>query len=141
MEGNSTLITDFANGSTKQFTFDHSFWSHDGYVQTPYGKYVAQPGSEYVDQQKVYDELGQQVLENAWQGYNCCLFAYGQTGSGKSYSMVGDKINRGIIPIVCDKIFERIQENEDPNKEYHVELSMLEIYNEKLTDLLDPYIG
>ena len=44
--------------------------------------------SKYADQQHVYEALGKQVLDNAWAGYNCCLFAYGQTGAGKSYSMV-----------------------------------------------------
>lgn len=44
--------------------------------------------SKYDDQVTVYNALGKQVLDNAWEGYHCCLFAYGQTGSGKSYSMV-----------------------------------------------------
>ena len=43
---------------------------------------------KYDDQVTVYNALGKQVLDNAWEGYHCCLFAYGQTGSGKSYSMV-----------------------------------------------------
>ena len=43
---------------------------------------------KYADQNVVFEALGKQVLDNAWEGYNCCLFAYGQTGSGKSYSMV-----------------------------------------------------
>jgi kinesin family protein 1 len=37
----------------------------------------------------VFNDLGVSLLENAWEGYNCCIFAYGQTGSGKSYSMLG----------------------------------------------------
>ena len=45
-------------------------------------------GPKYADQNVVFNALGKQVLDNAWQGYNTCLFAYGQTGSGKSYSMV-----------------------------------------------------
>ena len=45
---------------------------------------------------KVFNDLGQGVLENAWKGYNCSLFAYGQTGSGKSYSMVGYGNNKGM---------------------------------------------
>ena len=49
----------------------------------------------YFVQQKVFDDLGRGVLDNAWKGYNCSLFAYGQTGSGKSYSMVGYKANKG----------------------------------------------
>jgi len=50
----------------------------------------------YADQQYVYDCVGEEILNNAWEGYHCCLFAYGQTGSGKSYSMVGygpNKVN------------------------------------------------
>ena len=46
-------------------------------------------------QKKVYNELGQAVLDNAWEGYNSTLFAYGQTGSGKSWSMVGYGVNKG----------------------------------------------
>ena len=61
-------------------------------------------------QQKVFDDLGRGVLDNAWKGYNCSLFAYGQTGSGKSYSMVGYGANKGIIPIFCDEIFKGIEE-------------------------------
>lgn len=45
--------------------------------------------SKYADQKYVFNEVGKKVLENAYQGYHCCLFAYGQTGSGKSYSMIG----------------------------------------------------
>ena len=44
---------------------------------------------------KVFKDLGQGVLDNAWKGFNCSLFAYGQTGSGKSYSMVGYNANKG----------------------------------------------
>ena len=44
---------------------------------------------------KVYNDLGQSVLDNAWAGYNTSLFAYGQTGSGKSWSIVGYGPNRG----------------------------------------------
>ena len=46
---------------------------------------------------RVFNDLGKGVLDNAWKGFNCSLFAYGQTGSGKSYSMVGNKENKGEI--------------------------------------------
>ena len=46
-------------------------------------------------QKKVFADLGEGVLANAWKGYNCSLFAYGQTESGKSYSMVGYGANKG----------------------------------------------
>jgi len=45
-------------------------------------------------------------------GYNCCLFAYGQTGAGKSYSMIGYGANRGIIPLACEEIFQKIKKLE-----------------------------
>jgi len=67
------------------------------------------PNSQYADQQHVYNALGKQVLDNAWDGYNCCLFAYGQTGAGKSYSMIGYNENVGIVPIACNEIFTRIK--------------------------------
>ena len=44
---------------------------------------------KYADQRRVFQDLGQGVLDNAWAGYNATLFAYGQTGAGKSYSVVG----------------------------------------------------
>lgn len=46
------------------------------------------------------------------QGYNCCLFAYGQTGAGKSYSMIGYGVNRGLIPMVCEELFNKIKKFE-----------------------------
>ena len=54
-------------------------------------------------------------MDNAWQGYHCCLFAYGQTGSGKSYSMIGYDKNPGIVPMAMAEIFKRINANTDPN--------------------------
>ena len=51
-----------------------------------------------------------EVLDNAFAGYNACLFAYGQTGSGKSYSVVGYGENKGIVPRACTEIFKRIDE-------------------------------
>jgi len=68
------------------------------------------------------------VLNNAFEGFNACLFAYGQTGSGKSYSIVGYGENRGIIPMVCDEIFGRIKAKEDDpsnNVKHEVKLAML----------------
>lgn len=60
--------------------------------------------------------MGKGVLDNAWKGYNCSLFAYGQTGSGKSYSIVGFGKNKGIVPMVCEELFKRIDEHKE-NKE------------------------
>ena len=134
MAGNTTIIKDDLN-QEKTFAFDYSFWSHDGFRARDDG-YTEPVDDKYADQQKVFNCLGQEILDNAWEGYHCCLFAYGQTGSGKSYSMVGYGANKGIVPISCDEIFKRIQSNTDQDKTYEVQVSMLEIYNEKVQDLL-----
>ena len=68
----------------------------------------------------MYNDLGQGVLDNAFEGYNAALFAYGQTGSGKSYSMVGYGNNKGIVPITCEKLFRSIQGENNNDKQYQV---------------------
>ena len=84
MKGATTYITDPAGGNAqnkdgvREFTFDYSFWSHDGYEVNNDGVSVKDsPSSPYIDQAFVYDKLGKEVLDNAWEGYHCCLFAYG----------------------------------------------------------------
>ena len=79
-----------------------------------------------------------EVLNNAFDGFNACLFAYGQTGSGKSYSVVGYGENKGIVPRACEEIFKRIavlQADTTKRVECQVTVSMIEIYNEKVQDL------
>ncbi|EFP82773.2 uncharacterized protein PGTG_08969 [Puccinia graminis f. sp. tritici CRL 75-36-700-3] len=114
---------------TKSFAFDHSYWS-------------ACPKDEpgYASQQTLYEDLGVDLLNNSFEGYNSCIFAYGQTGSGKSYSMMGYGQDRGIIPLTCSALFDRIQEKKltDPAVCYTVEVSFMEIYNERVRDLLNP---
>eukprot|EP00227_Mantoniella_beaufortii_P007835 CAMPEP_0197574846 /NCGR_PEP_ID=MMETSP1326-20131121/436_1 /TAXON_ID=1155430 /ORGANISM="Genus nov. species nov., Strain RCC2288" /LENGTH=118 /DNA_ID=CAMNT_0043137499 /DNA_START=500 /DNA_END=856 /DNA_ORIENTATION=+ len=61
--------------------FDYNYWSHQLH------------GAAYASQRTVFDDLGHDVFENAWNGYNVCMFAYGQTGSGKSYKLVAVNIN------------------------------------------------
>eukprot|EP00929_Paragymnodinium_shiwhaense_P046981 TRINITY_DN23869_c0_g1_i3.p1 TRINITY_DN23869_c0_g1~~TRINITY_DN23869_c0_g1_i3.p1 ORF type:complete len:1005 (-),score=300.47 TRINITY_DN23869_c0_g1_i3:207-3221(-) len=120
----------------KRFTFDASFWSHDGFLEEPSGYLKPKPGSDYADQNIVFERFGQAVLDNAWAGYHCCLFAYGQTGAGKSYSMVGYGANRGIVPACCQEMFRRITANKDPDLTYEVLVSIIEIYNEQVQDCL-----
>lgn len=64
----------------------------------------------------------------------------GQTGSGKSHSMVGYAEAKGLIPLTCSRLFEDIGEKleADPNLKISVEVSYIEIYNEKVRDLLNP---
>lgn len=78
------------------------------------------------------------MLEKAWKGLNVTMFAYGQTGSGKSYTMFGYGANKGVVPMAADKIFEKINANTDPDITFQVQIYMVEIYMEKIQDLLVP---
>ena len=78
------------------------------------------------------------MLRQAWEGYNACLFAYGQTGAGKSWSITGSHEQPGIIPLFCNKLFYFMQNHPIENTELSVECSFLEIYNERVQDLLNP---
>eukprot|EP00729_Bicosta_minor_P005015 gene5015-29839_t len=111
----------------RPFTFDYSYWSHDGGKELDTGEFVpdgANPNCNYADQSKVFSDVGMGILDNAMEGFNCSLFAYGQTGSGKSYSVMGYGANKGIF---CDTLFEIVTKEE---ADISVSLSMLEIYNE-----------
>ncbi|XP_029019397.1 uncharacterized protein si:dkey-96l17.6 [Betta splendens] len=77
------------------------------------------------------------LIQLAMDGYNVCIFAYGQTGSGKTFTMVGDKDqkNPGIIPRAFNAIFDMMQEN-NTKFDFKVSSYMLELYNDRLQDLL-----
>uniref|UniRef100_A0A803YB15 Kinesin family member 13A n=1 Tax=Meleagris gallopavo TaxID=9103 RepID=A0A803YB15_MELGA len=109
------------------FAFDHCFWSMDESNTT-----------KYAGQEMVFKCLGEGILEKAFQGYNACIFAYGQTGSGKSFSMMGNAEQLGLIPRLCCALFQRISVEENESHTFKVEVSYMEIYNEKVRDLLDP---
>ncbi|KAL6477242.1 hypothetical protein MHYP_G00130770 [Metynnis hypsauchen] len=137
MSNNIITIQDPRNQQNRRtFTFDHAFWSHSGFVRNSPGLFVpGEDGGRYADQVSVFEGLGQGVLENALQGYNATLLAYGQTGSGKSYSMLGYGPNKGLVPTLCDRLFQFIRTNQD-SRQCQVFFSMLEIYNEQVIDLL-----
>ncbi|XP_069755442.1 kinesin-like protein KIF1A isoform X2 [Narcine bancroftii] len=80
------------------------------------------------------------MLHHAFEGYNVCIFAYGQTGAGKSYTMMGkqEKEQQGIIPQLCEDLFARINDSANANLSYSVEVSYMEIYCERVRDLLNP---
>ncbi|XP_016369521.1 kinesin-like protein KIF13A [Sinocyclocheilus rhinocerous] len=113
--------------SPRVFAFDHCFWSMDE-SNIP----------KYAGQEVVFKCLGEGILENAFQGYNACIFAYGQTGSGKSFSMMGNGEQPGLIPRLCCSLFERVSRDQNQTHSFKVEVSYMEIYNEKVRDLLDP---
>uniref|UniRef100_A0A8C8G518 Kinesin motor domain-containing protein n=1 Tax=Oncorhynchus tshawytscha TaxID=74940 RepID=A0A8C8G518_ONCTS len=135
MKGDKTTITnlkipdgitgDSMRESKKTFTYDFSYDSADSKSNT------------FISQEKVFKDLGSDVLKAAFQGYNACIFAYGQTGSGKSYTMMGNPGDAGLIPRICEGLFSRIAGmTRWDEASFRTEVSYLEIYNERVRDLL-----
>ncbi|PPQ81085.1 hypothetical protein CVT25_014548 [Psilocybe cyanescens] len=126
MQGNQTIIDPPESGSAQDskraterksmaFSFDKSYWS-------------AGPRDEpgYCSQQTLYDDLGKELLDHGFSGFNACILAYGA--------------DKGIIPLTCSELFERVnyKKAQDTNLNFTVEVSYIEIYNEKVRDLLNP---
>ncbi|RUS74658.1 hypothetical protein EGW08_017564, partial [Elysia chlorotica] len=137
MQGSTTTISnpEAPSEEPKKFAFDYSYWSHDGFSTQDDGILVPEAGSPYASQHKVFQDLGQGVLDNAFEGYNCSLFAYGQTGSGKSYSMVGYGANK-LVDGWMDGWVDGWMGGWMGGWRFEVTFSMLEIYNEQVRDLL-----
>lgn len=83
-------------------------------------------------------DLGVSLLDHALAGYNACIIAYGQTGSGKSYTMGGTASEPGMVPHICKELFQRIDALSSSERSFKVEVSYMEIYQERVRDLLDP---
>ncbi|KAM6335918.1 stAR-related lipid transfer protein 9 [Podargus strigoides] len=109
---------------TVAFSFDYCYWSVD--PEDP----------KYASQEMVFQDLGTSVLSGAFRGYNICLFAYGQTGSGKTYTMMGTPASIGLTPRICEGLFSRNDDYSDQTASCRVKVSFLEIYNERVRDLL-----
>uniref|UniRef100_A0A672YT97 plus-end-directed kinesin ATPase n=1 Tax=Sphaeramia orbicularis TaxID=375764 RepID=A0A672YT97_9TELE len=131
MSGNTTTIINPKQAKdNKSFNFDYSYWSH-----------TSPEDVNYASQMQVYKDIGEEMLLHAFEGYNVCIFAYGQTGAGKSYTMMGKqdvKDQQGIIPLMCEDLFTKINDNTDNSMSYSVEVSYMEIYCERVRDLLNP---
>ncbi|XP_063298465.1 kinesin-like protein KIF1A isoform X4 [Pelobates fuscus] len=131
MSGNTTTIINpkQPKETPKSFSFDYSYWSH-----------TSDEDSQFAGQQQVYHDIGKEMLLHAFEGYNVCIFAYGQTGAGKSYTMMGkqEPMQQGIIPQLCEDLFSRISDTSNDNMSYSVEVSYMEIYCERVRDLLNP---
>ncbi|KAL0078861.1 P-loop containing nucleoside triphosphate hydrolase protein [Phycomyces blakesleeanus] len=110
--------------SKKVYSFDHVF-------------------DDQSTQEHVYNEVAQPILDEVLRGYNCTILAYGQTGTGKTYTMEGDLSDHagkhgpeaGIIPRTIYKLFETLDAQ---GAEYSVRVSLIELYNEEIRDLLNP---
>lgn len=118
--GQLSLLSEEANVEPKSFTFDGVF-------------------DDDSRQRDVYDETAYPLVGNVMEGYNGTIFAYGQTGCGKTFTMEGLRDPpemRGIIPNTFEQIFTSISCNSAPGRQYLVQGSYLEIYNEEIRDLL-----
>mmetsp|Transcript_129923 Transcript_129923/g.289943 ORF Transcript_129923/g.289943 Transcript_129923/m.289943 type:complete len:453 (-) Transcript_129923:221-1579(-) len=117
-EGPSSLTLQRDGDKDCKFTFDSVLWSS-------------------VRQRDVFDRSARPLLHKVLEGYNGCLFAYGQTGSGKTFTMMGEggADEKGLVPLLCAELFHVIAER----RKQHiitVSCSVLEIYNERVKDLL-----
>ena len=100
----------------QQFFFDHVF-------------------DKNASQQEVYNKTTKPLLDSIIEGFNATVFAYGATGSGKTYTMLGNNQNeRGIMPRAVSDLFKILQKKK--NKEFRIQVSYVEIYNEEIRDLL-----
>ncbi|KAG5398445.1 hypothetical protein IGI04_020259 [Brassica rapa subsp. trilocularis] len=106
--------------------------------------------SETICQEKLFRVAGLPMVENCLSGYNSCVFAYGQTGSGKTYTMMGEISEAegslgedcGVTARIFEYLFSRIKMEEEGRRDeklrFSCKCSFLEIYNEQITDLLEP---
>jgi kinesin family protein C1 len=88
-------------------------------------------------QERVYSEVSE-LIQSALDGYRVCIFSYGQTGSGKTWTMSGERLgsNRGIIPRAVEQIIDQTMSMKEQGWNMTVKVSVLELYNEDLKDLL-----
>ncbi|KAH9615389.1 hypothetical protein KSS87_022661 [Heliosperma pusillum] len=104
-----------ADSSKKQFKFDHVF------------------GPD-TNQEDVFAQT-LPIVTSVLDGYNVCIFAYGQTGTGKTFTMEGTTQNRGVNYRTLKELF-RIADQRSCTMRYELFVSMLEVYNERIRDLL-----
>uniref|UniRef100_H3GYQ9 Kinesin motor domain-containing protein n=1 Tax=Phytophthora ramorum TaxID=164328 RepID=H3GYQ9_PHYRM len=119
------VVTDTTSGGGTSFRFDQVL-------------------SAAVDQAGVFRLVGSDVVDGALSGYNGCILAYGQTGAGKTFTMSGGGPrrrfeDRGLIARALTRVFQRTQQDADHS--YALRVSYLEIYNDRLIDLLAPDVG
>eukprot|EP00468_Gymnochlora_sp_CCMP2014_P004470 CAMPEP_0167756870 /NCGR_PEP_ID=MMETSP0110_2-20121227/9618_1 /TAXON_ID=629695 /ORGANISM="Gymnochlora sp., Strain CCMP2014" /LENGTH=1114 /DNA_ID=CAMNT_0007643013 /DNA_START=30 /DNA_END=3374 /DNA_ORIENTATION=- len=90
-------------------------------------------------QEEVYKKSVEPIFHKVLQGFNSTIFCYGQTSSGKTYTMMGDLSKRsqyGIVPKITEEMFKFVESSEGKYYDFTINLSFLEIYNEKVFDLL-----
>ncbi|CAH2021136.1 unnamed protein product [Acanthoscelides obtectus] len=110
----------------------------DGPVHISYLNLMDLAGSERVSLTKAADVYGSVVkplVDSFMEGFNATIFAYGQTSSGKTHTILGNKTDPGLFQLVSNQLFQHVADQVD--KRYLIRCSYIEIYNEKINDLLD----
>ncbi|KAL0248542.1 hypothetical protein GEMRC1_003778 [Eukaryota sp. GEM-RC1] len=118
-------VEDPSAKNSRTFAFDTLFWSFDS-------------SQKVATQADVFSQTGNAALQSLWEGYNSTVFAYGQSGSGKTYTLFGSESHPGLIPLFCKhlfSLFNSLTPSEQKNSSIHV--SVLEVYNENIHDLLN----
>lgn len=125
---------------------NHGEWSVDG--RQSLVSYRGKEGGDYYydnvfttheNNAKVYDSAAKRLVRRVMEGYHGTVFAYGMTGTGKTFSMQGTATSPGVIPLAITDIFSFIRET--PHREFLLRVSYLEIYNEKIHDLLSASVS
>ncbi|KAL5596880.1 hypothetical protein BROUX41_006436 [Berkeleyomyces rouxiae] len=114
VDGRSSTIS-YNGKEAGDYTYDNVFSTHD-------------------NNSRVYDHCAKRLVRRVMEGYHGTVFAYGMTGTGKTFSMQGTASSPGVIPLAITDIFSYIRET--PSREFLLRVSYLEIYNERIQDLL-----
>ncbi|XP_061666112.1 kinesin-like protein KIF22 [Syngnathoides biaculeatus] len=95
--------------------------------------------AEQTTQQEVFLSSVKPILPYITRGQNASVFAYGPTGAGKTHTMLGSSEQPGVIPRAVGEVFNLVNsQDDDEGWDYAIGMSYLEIYNEKVLDLLSP---
>ncbi|KAI1847385.1 hypothetical protein JX265_005555 [Neoarthrinium moseri] len=133
-------------GSNDNGRVEGGEWMVDG--RKSLVSYRGKEGGDYVydnvfathdDNSRVYDHIAKRLVRRVMEGYHGTVFAYGMTGTGKTFSMQGTASSPGVIPLAITDIFSYIRET--PAREFLLRVSYLEIYNERIHDLLSMPTG
>ncbi|KAF1987646.1 kinesin-domain-containing protein [Aulographum hederae CBS 113979] len=140
-KGNVLVSVRVRPDAAKQDNKSDLEWMVDG--RRSLVSYKGREGGEYIydnvftthdNNYKVYDSAAKRLVRRVMEGYHGTVFAYGMTGTGKTFSMQGTATSPGVIPLAITDIFSFIRET--PHREFLLRVSYLEIYNEKINDLL-----
>lgn len=94
---------------------------------------------ENTTQQEVFVSSVKPILPHVLNGQNASVFAYGPTGAGKTHTMLGSSEQPGVIPRAVREVFKLVKSKDEVDQwDYSIGMSYLEIYNEKVLDLLSP---